>query len=108
MTSGILAQSILRVLALDSRSLARLQEALPQHPSPQVATAVEKLRQRGLVVAKMRVLMLTRAGRAAAPSNAPDLSKLHGTYAPPRVERRSRAEHVPSRYGDTYVYGRRI
>lgn len=108
MTSGLVATSILRILAIYPRSLAQLQDAMPDHPSPQVATAVGKLRAKGLVTVKLKRLTLTKSGRMAAPSAVPNLSKLHGTYVPSKVVRRGGAEDVPSRYGDQLVYGRRI
>lgn len=100
--------TILRILNASSRKLSDLQAAMPGYANARIAEIVEKMKADGLIVVRWRRLELTKAGRAAAPSSAPNLAHLHGTYVPPRVVCRSRAEHVPSRYGDTYVYGRRI
>lgn len=106
MTSGLVATSILRILAIYPRTLSQLQDAMPDHPSPQVTTAVGKLRAKGLVTVKLKRLTLTRSGRAAAPSGVVDLAKLHGTYVPPKAVRRagSSVAHIPSRVGNRRIY----
>lgn len=107
MTSGLVATSILRILAIYPRTLSQLQDAMPDHPSPQVTTAVGKLRAKGLVTVKLKRLTLTRSGRAAAPSGVVDLAKLHGTYKPPKVVRRIGTEvhkRLPSMRGGRLFY----
>jgi len=88
---GIVALQVLRILAHGARSLADVQAALPQWPSPRVAHAVEKMTADGLVMTKRKRLELTRAGKLAAPSTAPQLAS-HGQYVPPRVVRRAGTE----------------
>lgn len=100
--------TILRILHASSRKLSDLQAAMPGYANARIAEIVEKMKADGLLVVRWRRLELTKKGRAAAPSSAPNLAHLHGTYKPPKVVRRGGAEHVPSRYGNEYVYGRRI
>ena len=51
----------------------------------------ERLTADGLVMTKRKRLELTRAGKLAAPSTAPQLAS-HGQYVPPRVVRRAGTE----------------
>lgn len=94
---------------IDYKALAeRLKEhaALPQYPTPRVTDAIERLKADGLVQVKWKRLELTRAGRLAAPSTAPQLAS-HGVYRPERVVRRPGTEihrTLPSRVGGALYY----
>ncbi len=103
---GAVALSILRILALGPRSLADLQAAISQQPSPRVADAVERLQRDGLVMTKWKRLELTRAGKLAAPSTSPMLAS-QGHWKPPQVVRRSGSEihrSLPSMRGGRLHY----
>ena len=98
--------TILRILAVSSRKPADLQAAMPGYANARIAEIVEKMKADGLVVTRFRRLELTKQGRAAAPSRAPNLAALHGTYAPPKVVRRegSSVAHLPSMRGGQLDY----
>ena len=103
--------TILRILAVSSRKLADLQAAMPGYANARIAEIVEKMKADGLVVTRFRRLELTKQGRAAAPSSAPNLAALHGTYVPPKTLRRegSCVRHLPSlRGGRLYYYGEQV
>lgn len=103
---GLVALAVLRILAHGARSLADVQAAMPGYANARIAEIVEKMKADGLIVVRFRRLELTKKGRAAAPSRAPNLAALHGTYAPPKVVRRegSSVAHLPSMRGGQLYY----
>lgn len=106
MTSGLVNQSVLRILSHGARSAADVRAALPQYPDARTADAIERLKADGLVQVKWKRLELTRAGKLAAPSTAPNLAS-HGRYVPPRVVRRQGSEvhkRLPSMRGGRLFY----
>lgn len=88
---GSVALAVLRILAHGARSAADVRAALSQYPDARTADAIERLQRDGLVHTKWKRLELTRAGKLAAPSTAPQLAS-HGQYVPPRVVRRAGTE----------------
>lgn len=104
---GSVALAVLRILAHGARSAADVRAALSQYPDARTADAIERLKADGLVQVKWKRLELTPAGWRAAPSAAPNLAHLHGTYVPPRVVRRAGTDihqRLPSRVGGQLIY----
>lgn len=103
---GSVALAVLRILSHGARSAADVRAALSQYPDARTADAIERLKADGLVQVKWKRLELTRAGKLAAPSTAPQLAS-HGVYRPERVVRRIGTEvhkRLPSRVGDQLHY----